>query len=322
MALDSNKKIGELFEIAQLLSLFIILIGLFFGSMFAFDNYFITIPVSFGLVILLYKLLEILINKRMERNRASVNLGASALWALFVVCAIPTNILIIHMFNVEFFEKQAIKDVGNNKIACLEDLQRNYTASYNSFLTSKKNNLIADLTLYNAGSLNKDVVISNNKITSEEIDLIDRSTPLNMELSIDSSIINPIRQKFVAKNTSIFGTDFQNYISVQRNNIEQFKHFQQNKTLNDLNLKLEKTRDSILPFLKTETGQAATFSNVCLDENSLITSPMKLFFKQLGFYTLIILLLTNGLLLLPYFLSPKKVFRSSGGGINNVKTFD
>jgi hypothetical protein len=226
------------------------------------------------------------------------------------------------MFNVEFFEKQAIKDVGNNKITCLEDLQRNYESAYNSFLANKRNNLIADLTLYNAGSLNKDVVVSNNKITSEEIDLIDRSTPLNMELSIESSIINPIRHKFVAKNTAIFGTDFQNYITEQRNNIEQFKHFQQNKTLNDLNLKLEKTRDSILPFLETETGQAETFSNVCLDENSLITSPMKLLFKQFGVFTLFILLLTNGLLLLPYFLSPKKVFRSSGGGINNVKTFD
>lgn len=322
MSLDSNKKIGELFEIAQLLSLFIILIGLFFGSMFAFESYFISIPVSFGLVIFLYKLLEILINKRMERNRASVNLGASALWALFVVCAIPTNILIIHMFNVEFFEKQAIKDVGNNKIACLEDLQRNYGNTYNSFLSTKKNNLIADLTLYNAGSLKKADVINNNSITSEEIDLIDRSTPLNLEMSVDSSIITPIRQKFILKNTAIFGADFSTYISEQRNNIELFKHFQQNKTLNDLNLKLQKTRDSILPFLQAETGNSITFSNVCLDENSLINSPIRLLAKQLGIFTLIILALTNGLLLLPYFLSPKKVFRSSGGGINNVKTFD
>ncbi len=315
MALNSNKKIGELFEVAQLASLFVILIGLFFGSMFAFDSYFISIPVSFGIVILLYKLLEILINKRMERNRENVNMGASALWALFVVCAIPTNILIVHMFNVEFTEKQAIKDVGNNKIACLDSLHSKYTSTYETYLGQIKHDL---LTYIDTKNYEKAVKIGLDK---DDLNFWHKKSDLEIASFIDSFYISPSRNTFIVKDSVVFGSNFQTYIAEQRNNIQQFKHFQQNKTLNDLNFKLEKTRDSIVPFLKEKTKTDLIFNNICIDDNSLISSPLRLFRKQLGLSTLFILLLTNGLLLLPYFLSPKKVYGSTGG-INNVKTYD
>jgi hypothetical protein len=314
MSLDSNKKIGELFEIAQMVSLFVILIGLFFGSMFAFDSYFLSIPVSFGLVIALYKLIQILIDKRMERNRGSSNMGINVLWLLFVVVAIPTNILILHMFNVEFFEKQEIQNVGIKKIDCLDSLHTSYTNSYNGYCIGQKNNLITKLKFKDFDSTLKIV----NQEQFKSILLIQEAERENY---IDTNIIKPWRQKFELKDSFIFGSNFPQYLIEQRDNINQFKHFKQNKTLNDINLKLQQTRDSIIPFLQNEIGINLSFNNVCIDENSLINSPLILTRKQFGVFTLLIVILTNGLLLLPYFLSPKKVFHNTAGH-NDVKTFE
>ena len=78
MSTESKEKIKILIENAQYVCLFIILVGMFIGTMYAHGaSIFIAIPLSFGLIFLMNYIIGILIALRKETRptAASFNLG-------------------------------------------------------------------------------------------------------------------------------------------------------------------------------------------------------------------------------------------------------
>jgi hypothetical protein len=304
----SNSKAESLVEFGLLASLFVILTGLFLGTMYAFDcNLFLSIPVSFGSIFLLYKLLDLLIGLRMETKKNSPHLGKVGLWTFFVLISLPVNLYINHMFNVEIFEKNNIQAAGNQKIACLEELHKQYNASFNAFLTAKRSNLITDIQRVGAGNLSIDQAAQNNKIQTAQIDVIDRSSLITIEAGVDSNIILYEKMKFTRKEAQVFGA-FKPFRDSLRGIINGWQRFALNGAMKQLDEKLKLSSDTLGAFLSRYTGKQLTPPGQLCTEASPINQPLTMLQKHLDPSLLMIVFLVNALLLLPYFLAPQKTY--------------
>jgi hypothetical protein len=309
--MTNTSKAESLVEFGLLASLFIILIGLFTGTMYAFDcNLFLSIPISFGSIFLLYKLLDVLIGLRMETKKNSPNIGKIGLWLFFALVSIPVNIFIIHMFNVEIFEKKNIQASGLQKIDCLDQLHKQYNLSFNAFLSAKRSNLVTDIQRLNLGLTSKNVVAKINNIDPQQIDLIDRTSLITIESGVDSNIIVFEKMKFTRKESMVFG-DYQQFSDSLRNILIGWQRFSINNTMDQLNEKLRLSSDTLGAFLFKYAGKKLSPPAQLCTEPSMINQPLAMKQKHLDASFFLIIVLVNGLLLLPYFLSPKKQYRNS-----------
>ncbi|NBW59531.1 MAG: hypothetical protein EBR41_03055, partial [Crocinitomicaceae bacterium] len=78
--MSKTSKIESLIQFTQFVSLFIILVGIFLGSMYIFDaNLFLSAIICFGLVVILYYFIDIMIAARMDTKKGGVNFGMKML---------------------------------------------------------------------------------------------------------------------------------------------------------------------------------------------------------------------------------------------------
>ena len=321
--MSKTNKIQNFVQLTQYISLFIILIGLFLGSMYAFDsNLFISIPLSFGLVTLLYYFSDFIIAEKMDRKKSGFKIGVKMLWILFIVVAIPVNILILHSLNVELYEKTEIQNVANQKINLLRQLKADYTANYEAYLKVKKSKLTTDVYQYEQGLLTVEQVASQNNVSQELINSLDRTSLIAAENSIETALISYDRKKFLRQDTMIFGNT-NTYLEQKSQVINGWDRFAVNNTLNELDAYLPTTYNKLNVFLQTNANSTLTFNKTVADQQTLIAQPISLLVKHIGISSLLIVFLTNLLLLAPYLLAPSKAFKprkkqsskTSSGGV-------
>ncbi len=302
--MSNTTKIQSLIQLTQYISLFIILIGLFLGSMYAYDaNLFISIPVSFGLVILLYYFIDIMIAAKMDRKRDGVKIGIKMLWALFIVVAIPVNMLILHSLNVEISEKAEIQQAANEKIKALRQLKQEYTSKYETYLRDRKTTLRDDIYQYGEGLLPIGDVASKNKVSHEFIESIDHSSLMAAENAIETALISFERKKFLRQDTVIFGNT-NVYLAQKEQIINGWERFAINNALNDLDKHIPETFTKLNSFLNDNAQKTLTYNKTVAEKTTLINQPVQLILKHLGFTSLIFILITNLLLLTPYLIAP------------------
>ena len=307
--MESNSKVESLVEFGLLASLFVILTGLFLGTMYAFDcNLFLSIPVSFGSIFLLYKLLDVLIGLRMETKKNSPHLGKVGLWTFFVLISLPVNLYINHMFNVEIFEKKNIQAAGNQKIACLDELQKQYNTSFSAFLAARRSNLVTDIQRVGTGMLSINQAAQNNKIQTSQIEVIDRSSLITIEAGVDSNIILYEKMKFTRKESQVFGGDYKKFNDSLGIILNSWQRFALNGAMKQLDEKLRLSSDTLGAFLFRHTGKQLSPPGQLCTEASPINQPLTMLQKHLDPSLLMIVFLVNALLLLPYFLAPQKTY--------------
>ncbi len=316
--MSKTNKIQNLVQLTQYISLFIILIGLFLGSMYAYDaNLFVSIPLSFGLVTLLYYFSDFIIAEKMDRKKAGFKIGVKMLWLLFIVSAIPVNVLILHSLNVELHEKTEIQNIANQKINLLRQLKTDYTASYEGYLKVKKSVLTTDLDQLKRGLMTIEQVANKNHVSVEFINSLDKTSLVAAENSVETALISYDRKKFLRQDTMIFGNT-NTYLEQKSQVINGWERFAVNNTLNDLDKYLPETYNKLNVFLQTNANSSLTYNKTVAEQKTLIAQPISLLMKHLGISSIIILILTNLLLLAPYFLAPGKVYIT--GKKQNTKT--
>ena len=292
--MSKTNKIESLIQFTQFASLFIILVGIFLGSMYIFEaNLFLSALISFGLVAILYYFIDIMIAARMDT------------------------------FNIEISEKAEIQRIGKEKIETLRKLKVDYQSSYESYLKEKRGQLIADINQSNAGLLSADEVAQKNKVNIELVNQIDKSSLLTITSGVDSSYIRFERQKFLREDTAIFGNT-ESYLNRKNEIISGWQRFALNEALNDLDKYLPLTHAKLNQFLQSKAGKTLQYNKSEAEMKTNINKPMDLLLLRFGIVHLILLILVNALLLTPYFIAPKKVYKApkkDGGTIGDVKTY-
>jgi hypothetical protein len=94
--------------------------------------------------------------------------------------------------------------------------------------------------------------------------------------------------------------------------------------LSDLDKYLPLTYSKLNQFLESKAGKTLVYNKAEAEMKTNINKPMDLLLLRFGIVHLILLILVNALLLTPYFIAPKKVYKApkkDGGTIGDVKTY-
>jgi hypothetical protein len=301
----SEQRQNQIVTVTQGISLFCVFIGLFVGTLYAFDgNLFIAIPVSLVMLIGMYFFVIQLVAAKMERKRSGFTLGVKMSILLFLIISLPVSYYIVHAVNVEFYEKAKIQEIGLQKIECLRGLKKEYTADYSAYLSNRRQKMIDYLTQYD----NK--LISASKVTAAlEVNeaFVQTHIKWHGDITADNYIIAE-KLRFLRADTAIFGNTAK-YLEAQTDIVTSWNRFAINNSLRDLDENLIKTHGELNAFL-TENAKGNKLDPMdasCSSETN-INQPLVLLKEHRSAKHLLLLFLIYFLLLLPYVIAPGRYY--------------
>ena len=321
MSTESKEKIKILIENAQYVCLFIILVGMFIGTMYAHGaSIFIAIPLSFGLIFLMNYIIGILIALRKETRptAASFNMGKAPWWGLYILVALPINYYTVHMFNVEFSELENTRNLAAEKQTFINTLKTNTTGKIEKHFESQSLALYTDYLKIASGTDNATAIAARYGLPVQRVSSIHGNTP--EELQVDTktalkpqkdSILNRISTSMELNKDTI--------------NLIEAHNFKQKLAVDYLDRHLALIRDSFpdivlsYPTIGLSIPDPSEIQKL-RDKKSAIDSPSSSLTSN-PVLTLISLLLINGIILLPVFLSERRKAPPKSDKINTVTTY-
>jgi hypothetical protein len=321
MSTESKEKIKILIENAQYVCLFIILVGMFIGTMYAHGaSIFIAIPLSFGLIFLMNYIIGILIALRKETRptAASFNLGKASWWGLYILVALPINYYTVHMFNVEFSELENTRNLAAEKQTFINTLKTNTTGKIEKHFESQSLALYTDYLKIASGTDNATAIAARYGLTEQRVSSIHGDTP--EELQADTrEALNPQKDSIVKRITPCLELNEDTITVIEAHN------FKQKLAVDYLDRHLDLIRDSFstvassYPTIGLSVPDPSEIQKL-LDKKSAIDSPSSSLTSN-PVLTLISLLLINGIILLPVFLSERRKAPPKSDKINTVTTY-
>ena len=321
MSTESKEKIKILIENAQYVCLFIILVGMFMGSMYAHGaSIFIAIPLSFGLIFLMNYIIGILIALRKETrpSAASFNLGKVPWWGLYILVALPINYYTVHMFNVEFSELENTRNLATEKQTFINTLKTNTTGKIEKHFESQSLALYTDYLKIASGTDNATAIAARYGLTKLRVSSIHGQT--EEELQADTrEALKPQKNSILKRITP--------YVELNQDTIDVIKahNFKQKLAVDYLDRHLALIRDSFVDIASSYPTIGLSIPNTSeiqklLDKKSSIDSPSSSLTSN-PILTLIPLLLINSIILLPVFLSERRKAPPKSDKINTVTTY-
>jgi hypothetical protein len=302
---NNEAKSEKTIAFAQQISIFFLFVGLFLGSIYMFDgNLLIAIPTSAILVAGMYYIVWYMVGAKMGKKRGGFSFGDRMIWVLYALVSIPVTFIALHAFNVEIQERAIIEQKGLEKVKTLSDLKKEYEKTYEDYLRLTKSKMDRYIPDYVDGSITEDQLKSYINVNSAFISGID---PSDTDASV-RSFIGIERMKFERADTSLFG-ETKKYIDLQEGKIRNFSRLSINHVLTDLDEKLKESKETLNNYLK-ENAKGATL-RIDIDkavQPTLIAQPWSLFNKQLNPLTLVIIVLIQLLMLIPYFMAPSRTY--------------
>ena len=321
MSTESKEKIKILIENAQYVCLFIILVGMFMGSMYAHGaSIFISIPLSFGLIFLMNYIIGILISLRKETRptAASFNLGKAPWWGLYILVALPINYYTVHMFNVEFSELENTRNLAAEKQTFINTLKTNTTGKIEKHFESQSLALYTDYGKIASGTDNATAIAARYGLPVQRVSSIHGNTA--EELQVDTrDALKPQKDSILKRITPYFE------LKEDTINVIEAHNFKQKLAVDYLDRHLALIRDSFpdivlsYPTIGLSIPDPSEIQKL-LDKKSAIDSPSSSLTSN-PVLTLISLLLINGIILLPVFLSERRKAPPKSDKINTVTTY-
>jgi hypothetical protein len=245
-----------------------------------------------------------MVGAKMGKKRGGFSFGDRMIWVLYAVVSIPVTFIALHAFNVEIQERAAIEQKGLEKVSTLSNLKREYVKTYENYLRLTRSKMNRYIPYYVEGRISEAQLKSYLNVNSAFVSGID---PNDIDASV-RSYIGIEQMKFERADTSLFG-DTQKYIDLQEGKIRNFSRLSINHVLTDLDEKLKESKSVLNDYLVEYAGGKRLTTNIDKAiEPTLIAQPMALFKKQLNPLSFVIILLIQGLMLLPYFMAPSRTY--------------
>lgn len=321
MSTESKERIKTLIENSQYVCLFIVLVGMFMGTMYAFGaSILVSIPLSFGLIFLMNYIIGILIALRKETRptAASFNLGKASWWGLYILVALPINYYTVHMFNVEFSELENTRNLAAEKKTFINSLDANTTDNIEKHFESQSLALYTDYRKIASGTDNATAIAARYGLTEQRVSSIHGNTV--EELQADTrDALNPQKVAILKRLKPIIE------LNADTINVIESHNFKQKLAVAYLDRKLDLIRDSFrlialsYPTIGLSIPEPSEIRNL-RDKKSEIDNPSSSLTSN-PVLTLISLILINGIILLPVFLSERRKAPPKSDKINTVTTY-
>lgn len=324
MSTDSKEKIKLLIENSQYVCLFIVLIGLFIGTMYAHGaSLFLSIPISFGLIFLMNYVIGILISLRKETrpSSSSFNMGKVPWWGIYILISLPISFYTIHMFNVEFGELENTRSIGSEKIKFISDCKAKSEAIIKKHYENQGLALrtdfmaIEDLTNPVEKAEKADEIAEKFNISAERVINIIGDTEeeklQNTKMAFDNQ-----KGKLNKRIEPCFDLDINSTGKLAMHN------FKQKEVIDALDTRLQLMKDS-LEIIKADYSTiqlelpASSDIELELNKKSLIDQP-SILLRSNPFSSIVLVLIINLIILLPLFLSERRKAPPKSNKINTV----
>ena len=318
MSTDSKDKIKLLIENAQYVCLFIVLIGLFIGTMYAHGaSLFLSIPISFGLIFLMNYVIGILISLRKETrpSSSSFNMGKVPWWGIYILISLPISFYTIHMFNVEFGELENTRSIGSEKIKFISDCKAKSEAIIKKHYENQGLALRTDYGKMLSGIITAETIAEKYNISAERVtNIIGNNEGEKMQNT--KMAFNNQKGKLNKRIEPCFDLDINSTGKLAMHN------FKQKEVIDALDTRLQLMKDS-LEIIKADYSTiqlelpASSDIELELNKKSLIDQPLILL-RSNPFSSIVLVLIINLIILLPLFLSERRKAPPKSNKINPV----
>ncbi len=294
----------EMKNILQSISIVFALIASFLGLLYILKgDILISGLVSSVIVVILYFLIQQFMKNKTEITKQKFSILSIILWSAYIALGIPISLLLVHCLNVEINAKKDIKSLANSKISSLNSMIIAYNSQVDNYLTvlgldlktnagkyfSDPSNTSAANFLMNNGNIpEQDLQNYNSFNIVNKINYIIKAKKILFSNVVDT--ISNENSNFVNTYSSVFD----NWGRLKLN----FAFYKLDKMLTSNYAKLKRTfANQTIP---TKPFVCPPYSK----EQGLMNTPLELWQLYRPYYLILVVILFNVLLLLPYFLEP------------------
>ena len=315
-----NERLKIIILGSQAIGLLVTLICSFIGGLYIFKGEWLyAVPISIIFVVSIYYLVIFFCREKENRRKKGYPPIFFYLFGVYAILSVVLSFFVLHFYNVEMNEKQEIQSIGNNKINGVKLIYSSYDLQYTDFLSKLEADINSKITSYN-----------NYPRTRISISTDLQSAPYNLDLASINSIagstspsnavkvnIDFRRQGFLNNKESVLTNEnklnlssYEEFLSEQNNIIQSWDRFNIGKSLNELNERINKDYVGLNNYLidKTNSTYKIDFEIKNYINETLMNKPLDLAAKHFGVGTMLVILLFQILILLPYFLTKGKMF--------------
>jgi ABC-type multidrug transport system fused ATPase/permease subunit len=320
--MNSRQQKLQLFIIlSQAFGLIVTLLCSFLGGLYIFDGEWLyAFPISIFFVVVMYYLVIFFCKEKENRKKKGYPPIFFYLFGLYAILSIVLSFFVLHFYNVEFNEKEEIQRVGLSKVEGLKQIYQGYDSKSNEFLTRIESELNKDLTTYKEEPNKRIPIEAKLNACPYHLDSSDiiMATQGNESISEAVAVIiaerkkgfQNIKESTLRKKNTISASTFESFIEKQSNIIKGWDRFSIGKSIHDLNNRISDDYEPLNSFLYQESCErySILFNIQNYQDETFIAKPFDLAAKHLGPMTLLVLLLFQLLILLPYFLTKGKMY--------------
>jgi hypothetical protein len=315
-----NERLKIIIIGTQAVGLIVTLISSFIGGLYIFKGEWLyAVPISIIFVVSIYYLVIFFCREKENRRKKGYPPIFFYLFGLYAIMSIVLSFFVLHFYNVEMNEKQEIQSNGTNKINGVKLIYTSYDEQYNDFLNKLEADINSKITSYNNYpntriSISNDLLSAPYNLDQVSINSIAGSTsPSNaVKTNIDirrQGFINH-KQKILTNENKINLSSHEEFIDEQKNIIDNWDRLQIGKSLNELNERINKDYVGLNNYLidKTNNNYKIDFEIKNYINQTLMDKPLILASKHFGIGSILVVLMFQLLILLPYFLTRGRMF--------------
>ena len=220
--------------------------------------------------------------------------------------------VVLHMFNVEINEKEEIVELGKSKVESIKGIKTNFKKSYKVYLRQRRTVLTSAFTKFIDRRLTaQELLAPPNKIPQTAIDQLNNRIPQNDILNNWYMVkLNSFRKidSNVLKNAT-------RYLIEVESKFDNWDRFALNSSLVQLDEDIERVFREYDNALKSNAdGRRMLPVDDKYKSVSLLEDPVSLMKKHFGLSSILLIFVVQFLILLPYFLAPKRTYGKNQNG--------
>jgi NADH:ubiquinone oxidoreductase subunit 6 (subunit J) len=301
-------------QLVQAFGLILTLLFSFIGGLYMFSgNMLLAGLFSVIFVVAIYYLIIKFCWEKENRKRKGYPTSFYALFGLYAFINLTLSVFVLHFVNVEFFEKEEIKKIGLNKVKGLEDIYSDYETQYLTFTSTLESQFITNISALKSNPNNTSVRATLNAapFNCDDAEITNFINQSNLPQAIQRRV-SALNDVFSETSANLTLPNKEEFFEKAKQNITNWNRLEITSTMEQLNSKITADNEVLNNELKMRTANTCQLSvpQKSFMQNSLINHPIDLAKKHLGVSSIIVILLFQLFILLPYFLTKGRQFGS------------
>lgn len=304
---------AKLILLMQAIGLLLSFVSVFLGALYAFNGSIaLATLISLFFVVCAFYLVTYFIKEKLKRKRKGYPNITYAFFGVYGILSIVASFFVLHFINVEFFEKEEIRNTGIEKLKGLELFYKEYDNITTQFCDLSKTNITLAT---GVGSINDIDQATLTYLKTNPLNLDDQmiisfiQAGNNRDLQIEMHKIAGLRNDFSTKKNELL-IDISSFFDRKKDILVHWNRLKISETMSDLIERIVNDHDQLSKFLIEKNIPSALPPQAPYLKETLINKPVDLAAKHLGVVSFAIILLFQFLILLPYFMTRGRQFGS------------